>query len=53
MQALLKRLKEKGIPGVCLGVDSSRKQAVHFYEKNGFTVLRDAGDTLFMGRRTD
>lgn len=53
MEALLALLKEKGIPGVCLGVDSSRKQAVHFYEKNGFHVLRDAGDTLFMGRSTD
>lgn len=52
MQNLLQLLEEKGIPGVCLGVDSSRAQAVHFYQKNGFQVLRDDGDTLFMGRKT-
>ena len=51
MDRLVQELEARGVPGVCLGMQAGRSQAVHFYRKNGFSVLKDTGDTLFMGRK--
>ncbi len=51
MDALMAKLKEDGVKGVCLGVNKDRPQAFHFYEKNGFTVLDESELSQVMGRK--
>ena len=51
MQALLKRLKDSGVPGVCLSVSAANTRAVAFYQKMGFSVLQSHPGGFFMGKK--
>ncbi len=51
MQALLAHLKGKGVKGVHLCVDSENKNAIKFYEKNGFKTLLKFPGGQVMGRK--
>ena len=51
MEACLAKLKADGVKGVCLGVNKDRPQAIHFYEKNGFTVLDESELSQVMGKK--
>lgn len=51
LEGLFQELRDRKVPGVCLGVDASREKAVRFYLRHGFQVLREANGTLFMGRK--
>ncbi|MGP6169886.1 GNAT family N-acetyltransferase [Microbacterium sp. A204] len=54
MRTLLAALRERGVPGVHLGVSPSNTNAVAFYKKLGFRPLpSDAGAGSLLGIRTD
>ncbi len=47
MDALIAHLKEKGIPGVMLGVARDNEKGQNFYRKYGFSVVEEAeGETV-------
>jgi len=45
-------LKQQGIPGLHLGVSSSNTGAVGFYQKLGFSVLKEHNWGFTMGKKT-
>lgn len=49
MNALKEELKARNVPGVMLGVDGNNKNAIAFYEKNGFTVITSTPWGKLMG----
>jgi len=54
MRTLLTALRERGVPGVHLGVSPSNTGAVAFYKRLGFFPLpSDAGEGSLLGIRTD
>jgi len=54
MRALLAELRERGVPGVHLGVSPSNTNARAFYKRLGFEPLpSDAGAGSLLGIRTD
>jgi ribosomal protein S18 acetylase RimI-like enzyme len=54
IEALLERLRGRGVPGVHLGVSVHNGRAVGFYERLGFRELTRAGAgpdaCIYMGR---
>jgi ribosomal protein S18 acetylase RimI-like enzyme len=54
METFLDALRERGVPGVHLGVNPANTGALAFYARLGFTELRPAGGpslTRYLGRR--
>ena len=41
VQDVFRYLKEQGFHAVYLGIDKGNPQSVHFWKKNGFTVVRE------------
>ena len=51
MQTLLDHLREQQVPGVMLNVAASNHRAIRFYEKCGFTLLKDNKFSLTLGMK--
>lgn len=51
MAAFCERLRTQGVEGVHLGVDVRNTNAIAFYQRVGFTLLREEGGGLLMGRK--
>ncbi|PZF81817.1 GNAT family N-acetyltransferase [Jiangella anatolica] len=52
MQTLLAALHDAGAPAVHLGVGAANTRAIAFYERMGFTTLRESANGRTMGRPT-
>jgi GNAT superfamily N-acetyltransferase len=52
MDKLCEELAQKGIPGVHLGVGAKNQNAISFYQKMNFSVLREEDWGLIMGKAT-
>ncbi|MBX3029741.1 MAG: GNAT family N-acetyltransferase [Chloroflexi bacterium] len=50
---LLAELRERGVPGVHLGVDVANTNAIGFYRHLGFEPVVDEPDTLILAQRLD
>jgi ribosomal protein S18 acetylase RimI-like enzyme len=55
MNVFLETLRDRGIPGVHLGLAKRNARALRFYQKVGFTVISAAQSdtTMMMGKRLD
>lgn len=51
IRKLLKTLKANKIKGLMLGVGKDNRGAIHFYRKNGFTILEEETSSYLMGIR--
>ena len=49
LDGLMTHLREAGSPGVHLGVSSTNRGAIRFYERYGFTLLRRLPGVLYYG----
>ena len=52
MDTLFTALKQRGIPGIHLGVGASNTGAIEFYKKIGFSVLQEQQWGFTMGKHT-
>jgi ribosomal protein S18 acetylase RimI-like enzyme len=51
MEALLEKLRNRGCPGIHLGVSAANTAAIAFYTRLGFAVLQEPSWGLVMGKR--
>jgi ribosomal protein S18 acetylase RimI-like enzyme len=51
METFTSQLQRMGVPGVHLGVSKENQGAVVFYERVGFSILKDAGTYLIYGKQ--
>lgn len=51
INTLCEHLKNKGVCGVMLGVGADNKNAISFYESNGFSILTKSPAALVMGKK--
>ena len=52
-EKLFAELKQQGVPGLHLGVGNANKGATAFYQKLGFTVLKEHDWGFTMGKKCD
>lgn len=51
MEELIKKLKDKNIKGVMLGVDIKNERAISFYKKCGFNIIAKSKSGLVMAEK--
>jgi len=49
LDALCAHLREEGVPGIELGVSTDNQGAIRFYERYGFTKLKENKNEITMG----
>lgn len=52
IRTFLEALRERGVPGVHLGVSAENTSAIRFYERLGFVPLAPPGETVALGLST-
>lgn len=55
IQEVCQYVKETGIQTVLLGIDKGNPQSTHFWEKNGFVIIREVeqdGGTILVAEKT-